>query len=84
VSTAAILAERQTTHGEFSDNARVAQRLRAFWRQQPTWESIPEQQREALDQMAGKLSRIFSGQPHFKDHWDDISGYATLASKACQ
>ena len=34
--------------------------------------------------IALKLSRILSGQANFKDHWDDISGYAKLASEACE
>ena len=33
--------------------------------------------------IALKLSRILSGQSNFKDHWDDIAGYAKLASEAC-
>ncbi len=78
-----LLNERHTTHGSFADNARVGQRLRAFWRSQASWESMPEQQREALDHMAGKLSRIFSGQATFADHWADIAGYAELARQAC-
>ncbi len=32
-----------------------------------------------MDHIAGKLSRILSGQPGFDDHWRDIAGYATLA-----
>jgi hypothetical protein len=84
VATAELLQERGTTHGQFSDNARVAQHLRAYWREQPTWATMPEIQREALDQMAGKLSRIFSGQATFEDHWADCSGYAELARQACR
>lgn len=44
---------------------------------------MPEQQREALDHIAGKLSRIFSGQAGFVGHWEDVSGYAELARLAC-
>jgi hypothetical protein len=40
--------------------------------------------REALDMIALKLSRILSGQANFKDHWDDIAGYAKLGSEACK
>ena len=79
--TAELLNERHKTHGSFADNARVAQHLRAFWREQPTWASASEQQREALDHIAGKISRILSGQAGFADHWDDIAGYARLVSK---
>jgi hypothetical protein len=30
--------------------------------------------------IALKLSRILSGKPDEQDHWDDIAGYARLAS----
>ena len=38
-------------------------------------------QREAVDMICLKLSRIISGQSHFRDHWDDIAGYARLATE---
>ncbi len=83
MSVNTLLGARGETHGRFSDNARVGQHLRAFWRSQSSWAAMPEVQREALDHMAGKLSRIFSGQATFCDHWADIAGYAALAQAAC-
>jgi len=83
METAALLSERQTTHGNFEDNARFAQALRDFWRAAPHWSMMPDEHKEALDMMAGKFSRILSGQSTFADHWRDIAGYATLADKAC-
>jgi hypothetical protein len=76
----AILDERNTTHGNFSDNARISQHLKQFYRQQPGWVTLTEVQREALDMDACKTSRILSGQGRFKDHWLDKSGYSTLAA----
>jgi hypothetical protein len=83
METTALLAARGTTHGRFEDNARHAQALRAQWRTSVHWKWMPPEHREALDHIAGKLSRILSGQSTFKDHWDDVAGYATLASEAC-
>jgi hypothetical protein len=82
LTTTALIQERGTTHGRFVDNARFAQALRAIWRQSPHWDVMPEEHREALDHMAGKLSRILSGQSRHEDHWADIGGYAELARKA--
>ncbi|WP_257617167.1 hypothetical protein [Campylobacter pinnipediorum] len=31
--------------------------------------------------IAHKIARILAGNPNYKDHWDDIAGYATLVSK---
>jgi hypothetical protein len=76
-----ILEARRRTHGSFGDNARIGQSIRAVFRDQPGWASMPTHHREALDHIAGKLSRILSGQSSFADHWDDIAGYAQLAKK---
>lgn len=78
-----LLNERQTTHGDFSDNARNGQALREFLRGSPNWHQMPAVHREALDMIAGKVSRILSGQSQFADHWKDIAGYATLALSDC-
>lgn len=83
MSVTGLLNERAATHGRFEDNARVGQHLRDYWRQQPAWASMPDVQREALDHIAGKLSRILSGQATYADHFADISGYAELARAAC-
>lgn len=79
MSTTALLNERGTTHGKFTDNAKHGQTLREYFRETPGWRQATLVQREALDMMACKLSRILSGQPSHDDHWRDIAGYATLA-----
>ena len=79
-----LLSTRQTTHGSFSQNARQGQALRELFRSSPHWSTIPEVQREALDMIACKLSRILSGQSTFDDHWKDVIGYSTLALEECK
>lgn len=83
MNTTALLSERQTTHGDFTDNAKYGQAIRELFRSSPRWAEMPEQHREALDMIAGKLSRILSGQSLYRDHWDDLAGYSTLATQAC-
>ena len=83
MSTEALLTTRNITHGSFEDNARIAQRLRAFFRSQPGWDPMPDVHREALDNIALKFSRILSGQADAAQHWEDVAGYAELARKAC-
>ncbi len=80
VSTEMLLDERRKTHGSFAQNAAAGQTLRNFFRKSKGWEMATDRQREALDYIAGKLSRILSGQPGHADHWDDIAGYAKLAA----
>lgn len=77
-----LLRERQSTHGSFADNAVISQTLKAAFKKHNKG-PINMIHAEALDMIALKLSRVLSGQAMFKDHWDDIAGYAKLASEAC-
>lgn len=80
--TESLLAERQTTHGDFETNAKVSQHLKKlFLFYLP--ESAHDVHHEALDMIALKISRILSGQADHAEHWDDLAGYAKLASKVC-
>lgn len=77
-----LLQERQKTHGSFETNALISQKLKTLFDELGA-DRFVHVHREALDMIALKLSRILSGQADFKDHWDDIAGYAKLASEAC-
>lgn len=80
-----LLVERGKTHGSFTMNAQFSQSLKAIMQSDTAgYATMDPAHREALDMIALKLSRILSGQPGFKDHWDDIAGYAKLASEACK
>lgn len=80
-----ILVEREKTHGSFGMNAHFSQNLKSIMQSDATgYGSMCVEHREALDMIALKISRILSGQANFNDHWDDIAGYAKLASKACK
>lgn len=80
-----LLQERAKTHGDFRSNAAISQRLKKIVRENTTivcHPALSDVHREALDMICLKLSRILSGQADFKDHWDDIAGYAQLAAEA--
>lgn len=83
-----LLEERQKTHGSFELNAKISQDIKAIIREYTIYKTLEAKpnrtQSEALDMIALKLSRILSGQASFKDHWDDIAGYAKLGAEACQ
>lgn len=72
-----ILKERQKTHGEYANVARIAQSLKAILQDGPSYDGLTLMQRESLDLICTKLSRIVCGAPE-KDHWVDLSGYADL------
>lgn len=82
METKELLQERQKTHGDFRLNAHVSQRLKQVIYGKGV---RPDNDVfcEALDMICLKISRIASGQADYKDHWDDIAGYAKLASEAC-
>lgn len=79
--TTALLAERGKTHGDFTQNALASQQLKYTMREYAGFDALTPVQKEALDMIAMKISRIITGNAGIADHWDDIAGYARLASE---
>ena len=73
-----LLQARGTTHGVWDDNAKCMDDMLNLWSQTNNWHTLTPRQRIALNLIALKISRILTGNPDFKDHWDDIVGYAML------
>lgn len=72
-----LLKEREKTHGDYAQVARVAQALKFGLAYGPL-EELPEVHRESLDLICTKMSRIVNGDHNEIDHWTDIIGYAQL------
>lgn len=74
------LDERQGRYGTFMDNATIAQDLKEYIRKTPSYKILEADQREALDNIMIKTSRILSQgtDPEYIDNWLDIAGYAQL------
>lgn len=77
-----LLVEREKTHGAFENTAEIAQKLKSVL--EFNRRSRDNRTNEALDMIASKLARIVSGNSKFKDHFDDIAGYAKLGAEACE
>ena len=75
-----ILNERQKTHGEFATHAAISQDLKRVLVKHGEGK-LSDAQAEALGMICHKIARILNGNPGYKDHWDDIAGYATLVSR---
>lgn len=75
----ATLVERKQQHGDFTDHARIAQKLKAQMWVEPTWEALSPTQKEALEMIQHKIARVLAGNPNFADHWADIEGYSRIA-----
>lgn len=86
-SISALIDARSRTHGDFDDHARITQQIKNVCyaelteRELRSQDRLTSQQIEALDMIAHKIGRILAGDPCFKDHWDDIAGYAMLAAR---
>jgi hypothetical protein len=77
--TAALLNEREKSHGDFAANAAAAQGLKNFQRR-GQGRPLNYVQQEAIDVILTKIARIMVGDPNNSDHWADISGYARLVA----
>jgi hypothetical protein len=74
-----ILTEREKTHGNFEDVARVAQDFKTtIWAMQET-HGLPWLYKESLEMICTKIARIVCGDCTEIDHWRDIIGYAQLS-----
>ena len=76
-----VLTERGNRYGSFIDNARTTHFLKEQVRSSPAWPKMYADQREALDMICHKISRIVNGDPDYADSWIDIAGYATLVAE---
>ena len=70
------LRQRGEVYGSFDNNAEIAQQLKLIVRRNNG--GLAPAQREALEVIMQKVSRILTGDPSYKDNWHDIAGYATL------
>jgi hypothetical protein len=82
MSTKKILDARAKTHGSFEANAQMSQAIKELIATGDV--SLTDTQREAIDMIALKLSRIATGNPNVRDHWADIAGYATLVANTLE
>lgn len=83
MSTDALISERHKTHGSWEHQAQLSQSLKsAIDHAQLPVRTLSKGQREAIDMICVKLSRIVVGNPNEPDHWLDIQGYARLGEKS--
>lgn len=77
-----VLETRGKIYGEFINNATIAQHLKEYAHGCGSWELLDYDQKEAIDNICIKMSRILSPGTDKKyiDNWTDIAGYANLVS----
>lgn len=77
-SVDATLQARGARYGSLTVNGSVAQKLKQTFRESPNWNTLGEDQKEALDIIASKIARALTGDSDYADNWHDIAGYARL------
>lgn len=80
VNIEGVVADRGETYGDYTIQAEIAQTLKDLFRECPGWGRLEYHQRESLDMIACKASRILNGDPNHLDSWVDIAGYATIVA----
>lgn len=76
----ALTEERGSEYGDFSTQGLIAQDLKERMRSTAGWGRLSGHQREALDMIQHKISRILNGNPNNHDSWIDIAGYAKITA----
>lgn len=76
-----VLDARALTYGSFEENAKTAQTLNLVLHRQEGWYHLSFVQREALEMIMHKVSRLVNGDPTYLDTVVDIAGYTELMLK---
>ena len=67
--------------GSFLEQSSISQNLKSIVRNSPNYKTMRVDQRESLDMICTKISRICYGDPNEVDSWHDIQGYARLIER---
>jgi hypothetical protein len=81
--TTKLLSARAKTHGDFGEDAALLRRIMEVMRTGRNWKDLTPEQEYALCMIAMKIARALTGDPNYRDHWDDIAGYARLVAERC-
>ena len=65
-------------HGSYTDNARIAQTLKAMLHGEDAWAGLEPWQQESLDMICSRMGRILAGNPAHPKHWFGIINFANL------
>lgn len=74
----ATLQERGARYGAFTEHARITQNLKRAMGDSPNWQTLSDDQKEALEMIQHKVARILNGSPDWVDNWVDLCGYSQL------
>lgn len=73
-----LTTAKMEEHGDWIKQSTMSNNLKLVMRDGSNFQKLAPFQKEALDLIQVKVSRILEGDPNLEDHWDDIAGYAFL------
>ncbi len=75
------IQDRAAEYGDYQLQAGTSQSLKSVMFRTDNWAHLGHAQRESLEMIAVKISRILHGNINHRDSWCDIEGYAALISR---
>lgn len=72
------LSQREERYGSFANQAKLSQGIKQIMKTGRNWNTLKDDQREALEMVAHKIARILNGDANYHDSWHDIIGYTKL------
>lgn len=73
-----IHQERKNNYGSFKVNAAISQKLKVAIQVTPKYKDLSTTQKEGLDMVCSKLSRLLTGDCNHRDSWIDMIGFLNL------
>lgn len=77
---AETLKLRDALYGDYGEQSVISCSLKDVMREGRNWSQLQGFQRETLEMIAVKMSRILNGDMNCYDSWHDIEGYAKLTA----
>lgn len=77
-----VVRNRDASYGGFGGIAKTCQDFKEIARNCPSWNSLTPCEKEGIDMIFHKITRILYSPQKIRDSWVDIGGYcrATLAA----
>ena len=73
-----VLKQREEVHGDYVAHSLLSQKLKDSVRLHEGFASLSYNQKESIDMILHKISRVVNSRVDEIDNWVDICGYAQL------
>lgn len=77
-----VVVARDSSYGGFSGISTTCQSFKDIARTCPSWENLSPCEREGLDMIFHKITRILYSPNKIRDSWVDIGGYVRATLQA--